>query len=254
MDITIIGTGNMARGIATRALAGGHAVTLLGTESGKAEALAGELAGDVGGRRGRRRARWRRRRPRDPLRAIDTCSSRYGDQLGREDGRRHHQPRRPRVVRAARRSRPARPPRRSPRRPPGANVVKAWNTTFAGTLVEGEVAGQPIDVLVASDDDDAKAAVRQIVEDGGPRAGRRRPARPRPRARGPRLPAHGAPAAARHRLREHRQGPRVSRRGPGGSARREPADEPSRRRGEPVDRGVVRAPSARGRRRGGPRA
>ena len=29
MEITIIGTGNMARGIATRALAGGHAVTLL---------------------------------------------------------------------------------------------------------------------------------------------------------------------------------------------------------------------------------
>ena len=33
MDITIIGTGNMARGIATRALAGGNTVTLLGTEA-----------------------------------------------------------------------------------------------------------------------------------------------------------------------------------------------------------------------------
>ena len=31
MNITIIGTGNMARGIATRALEGGHGVTLLGT-------------------------------------------------------------------------------------------------------------------------------------------------------------------------------------------------------------------------------
>ena len=40
MDVTIIGTGNMARGIATRALAGGHSVTLLGTAAGKAEALA----------------------------------------------------------------------------------------------------------------------------------------------------------------------------------------------------------------------
>jgi predicted dinucleotide-binding enzyme len=47
MDITIIGTGNMGRGIATRALAGGHSVTLLGTDTAKAEALAGELAGDV---------------------------------------------------------------------------------------------------------------------------------------------------------------------------------------------------------------
>jgi 3-hydroxyisobutyrate dehydrogenase-like beta-hydroxyacid dehydrogenase len=40
MEITIIGTGNMARGIATRALAGGHSVTLLGTERAKAQALA----------------------------------------------------------------------------------------------------------------------------------------------------------------------------------------------------------------------
>jgi 8-hydroxy-5-deazaflavin:NADPH oxidoreductase len=36
MEITIIGTGNMGRGIATRALAGGHTVTLLGTDADKA--------------------------------------------------------------------------------------------------------------------------------------------------------------------------------------------------------------------------
>ena len=40
MQITIIGTGNMARGIATRALAGGNAVTLLGTSADKAQTLA----------------------------------------------------------------------------------------------------------------------------------------------------------------------------------------------------------------------
>jgi hypothetical protein len=37
----------MARGIATRALAGGNSVTVLGTGADKAEALAGELGGDV---------------------------------------------------------------------------------------------------------------------------------------------------------------------------------------------------------------
>ena len=47
MEITIIGTGNMARGIATRLLAGSHAVTLVGTSSEKARTLAGELSGDV---------------------------------------------------------------------------------------------------------------------------------------------------------------------------------------------------------------
>jgi hypothetical protein len=30
--------------------------------------------------------------------------------------------------------------------------VKAFNTTFAGTLVDGEVAGQQLDVLIAGDD------------------------------------------------------------------------------------------------------
>ena len=48
----------------------------------------------------------------------------------------------------------------------GAKVVKAFNTTFASTLVAGEVSGQPLDVFVASDDEDAKAAVRELAEGG----------------------------------------------------------------------------------------
>jgi predicted dinucleotide-binding enzyme len=50
---------------------------------------------------------------------------------------------------------------------PGARVVKAFNTTFAGTLGEGIVAGQPLDVLIASDDEEAKRAVTGIVADAG---------------------------------------------------------------------------------------
>jgi 8-hydroxy-5-deazaflavin:NADPH oxidoreductase len=50
---------------------------------------------------------------------------------------------------------------------PSAQVVKAFNTTFAGTLAEGEVAGQPLDVLIASDHQDAKETVRRIVADAG---------------------------------------------------------------------------------------
>ena len=37
MDITIIGTGNMGRAIATRAAAGGHDVTALGHAAGEAD-------------------------------------------------------------------------------------------------------------------------------------------------------------------------------------------------------------------------
>jgi predicted dinucleotide-binding enzyme len=50
---------------------------------------------------------------------------------------------------------------------PGAKVVKAFNTTFAGSLVEGQVAGQPLDVFIASDDDEAKATVRELTESAG---------------------------------------------------------------------------------------
>jgi 8-hydroxy-5-deazaflavin:NADPH oxidoreductase len=169
MQITIIGTGNMARGIATRALAGGHAVTLLGTSADKAQALAGELSGDVRvGAIG------------DPItgdivvlavwyQVLDDVLSRYADQL---DGK---------VVVDI--TNPVDPQTFQPltieagsaaqaigQKAPGAKVVKAFNTTFAGTLVAGQVAGQPLDVLIASDDQDAKDVVRQLAQDAGLRA------------------------------------------------------------------------------------
>ncbi len=53
---------------------------------------------------------------------------------------------------------------------PDARVVKAFNTTFAGTLAAGTVGPLPTTVLVAGDDDGAKAAVAGIVEAGGLRA------------------------------------------------------------------------------------
>ena len=168
MQITIIGTGNMARGIATRALAGGNAVTLLGTSAEKAQALAGELSGDVrAGAIG------------DPIsgdvvvlavwyQVLDDVLGRYAGQL---DGK---------VVVDI--TNPVDPQTYQPldlaagsvaqeiaQKIPGAKVAKAFNTTFAGTLVEGQVGGQPLDVFVASDDDDAKAQLRRLAEDSGMR-------------------------------------------------------------------------------------
>jgi predicted dinucleotide-binding enzyme len=35
---------------------------------------------------------------------------------------------------------------------PGAKVVKAFNTTYAGTLRAGQVDGQPLDIWIAGDD------------------------------------------------------------------------------------------------------
>ncbi|HEY0248680.1 MAG TPA: NADPH-dependent F420 reductase [Gryllotalpicola sp.] len=53
---------------------------------------------------------------------------------------------------------------------PGAKVLKAFNTTFAATLVAGTVGGERTTVLVAGDDDAAKSALIAAVEAGGLRA------------------------------------------------------------------------------------
>jgi 8-hydroxy-5-deazaflavin:NADPH oxidoreductase len=168
MDITIIGTGNMARGIATRALAGGNRVTLLGTSIEKAQALAGELSGDV-----------RAGQVGDSLsgemvvlavwyQAVDDVLRRYEGGL---DGK---------VVVDI--TNPVDTETYAPlsidagsvaqeiaARVPGAKVVKAFNSTFAGPLVAGEVAGQQLDLLIASDDEEAKNLVSRFAADGGMR-------------------------------------------------------------------------------------
>ena len=53
---------------------------------------------------------------------------------------------------------------------PKSKIVKAFNTTFAGTLMAGQVAGQPLDVLIASDDTPAKTLITNLVQSGGLRA------------------------------------------------------------------------------------
>src|SRR5437763_15541208 len=47
--------------------------------------------------------------------------------------------------------------------PDGTAVVKAFNTTFAQTLVAGEAAGESLQVLIAGDDAGAKAKVAGLV-------------------------------------------------------------------------------------------
>ena len=169
MDVTIIGTGNMARGIGTRVVAGGHPLTVLGVDGSKAEALAGELGGET-----------RAGVVGDPIsRDVVVLAvwypvsrevvERYGSQL---DGKVVVDISNPLDVDTFE---PVLPDAGSGAQEvaaaaPGAKVVKAFNTTFAGTLVPGEVAGHPLDVLLASDDDEAKRTVAQLVEDAGLRA------------------------------------------------------------------------------------
>ena len=50
---------------------------------------------------------------------------------------------------------------------PNSRVLKAFNTTFAGTLASGEVGPLTTTVLIAGDDADAKAALGGVVTAGG---------------------------------------------------------------------------------------
>ena len=51
----------------------------------------------------------------------------------------------------------------------GSRIVKAFNTTNAPALAEGQVDGVPLDVLLASDDDAAKSQISELVQAGGMR-------------------------------------------------------------------------------------
>jgi len=171
MDVTIIGTGNMARGIGTRALAGGHTVTVVGKDSDSAEEAAAalresgaggtiatgvaddELGGDL------------------VVLAVYYPDARaaveqYADELSGKvvvditnpindsfDGL---------AVPAD-----SSATQELAKLADDARFVKAFNTTFAGTLTAGEVGGQQLDVLIAGDDEEAKRAVAELARDGG---------------------------------------------------------------------------------------
>ncbi len=53
---------------------------------------------------------------------------------------------------------------------PDARVLKAFNTTFAGTLTSGKVGELPTTVLIAGDDNEAKSTLAGVIASGGVRA------------------------------------------------------------------------------------
>jgi 8-hydroxy-5-deazaflavin:NADPH oxidoreductase len=168
MRVTIIGAGNMGRAIATRALAGGHEVEIIDRDHAQAQSLAEELGGSAtalepGAPFGGEVAVLALYYP-----GIKDAARQYSDQLSGKVVVDISNP-----VDTETWDRLATPPGTSSAEevqqlvPEATPVVKAFNTTFAGTLVQGEIAGQQLDVLIAGDDEDAKRKVAQLVADGG---------------------------------------------------------------------------------------
>src|ERR1700721_1624002 len=179
MIVTIVGAGRLAEGIAVRVLAGEHRVRLADAQPGKADALAAVLSARVERESGRPSPfvmvagvpeaiagadvvvlavpyPQGRLIVRDQgaalsgVTVVDTCNpvdfSTF-DSLLTSPG-----------MSAAEEIADANP---------RAQVVKAFNTTFASALVAGWVGGQPIDVFLAGDDARAKARVAALIADGG---------------------------------------------------------------------------------------
>ena len=175
MNVTIIGSGNMGRGIGTRAVAGGHSVTFVDANPETAEKTAAdvkasakngaqvstaslgdvqlgdvvvfavwygtniELAKQLGSKLSGKVVV----DIANPLNSTYDGLATAPDSSSAED-----------LAKAI---------------ASGAKVVKAFNTTYAGTLLAGQVAGQPLDVFIAGDDADAKSKVIELVKDGGMR-------------------------------------------------------------------------------------
>ena len=170
IDITIIGNGNMARGLATRALAAGRSVEILGQDAAKARALIGDLGNGV-------RFGTTADAPQGdivvlaiPFDAAKSVVASYGGSLAGKTLVDITNP----VNFETFDSLVVDPGTSAAEEiaalaPSGANVVKAFNTTFAGTLLAGESAGQPLDVFIAGDDANATGAVSSFVGDAGMR-------------------------------------------------------------------------------------
>lgn len=162
--ITIIGSGNMARGIATRALTGGHDVQILARELSKAQALGRELAVPMTGTitdvlEGHIVVL---ALPYDAaLSVVEELGSKLGGKIVLDITNPVDFVSFAGMVTPADSSAAQELARRAP---PSASVVKAFNTTFAGTLISGEVAGHPLDVFIAGDDPDTKAVVAAVIQ------------------------------------------------------------------------------------------
>jgi hypothetical protein len=168
MRVTIIGAGNMGRGIGTRVVAGGHEVEIVDRDPAEAQRLAEELgeaatALEPNAGFGGEVVVFAVYYP-----GIKDAVAQYADRLAGK------------VVvditnpvdtetwdRLATPAGTSSPEEVAELVPQGTSVVKAFNTTFANTLVAGEVEGQQLDVLIAGDDEDARQKVSKLASDGG---------------------------------------------------------------------------------------
>ncbi|TYR35660.1 NADPH-dependent F420 reductase [Mesorhizobium microcysteis] len=169
MDISIIGTGNMAKGFAGVFAEAGHQVTVVGRDKAKAQAVANEIGHEAKGgafdAAGNSSDVTFLAVPYDAAVEIvsaggfdgrivvDVTNPMKADFSGLAIG--HSTSAAEEIQNAA----------------PRAKVVKAFNTVFASVLANGgKAAGKAATVFVAGDDEDARRQVAALAKSAGFRA------------------------------------------------------------------------------------
>ncbi len=176
MHITIIGNGNMAKGIGSRVLAGGHHLTVLGRDVLKAESLAAELNKII--------------RPKIPAEgAFLQVSAVKGEAVVLALGYSAVEEVMKIILPALNGkiliditnplnnaydglSIPGNSSAAEEIEKLTGNkipVVKAFNTVFSSSLLEGSINNLPLDIFIAGDDTKAKSTVEKLIKDGGMR-------------------------------------------------------------------------------------
>ena len=162
MKVTIIGAGNMGRGIGTRLVAGGHEVEIVDRDPAEAEKLAQELGGSASAAG-----------PDVPFGEVVVLAVYYP---GIKDAVAEHADRLKGAV-VVDITNPLNfetfdslvvPADSSAAAEiaadlPDSRVLKAFNTNFAGTLGSGSIGALTTTVLVAGDDADAKATLADVL-------------------------------------------------------------------------------------------
>lgn len=169
-DVTIIGAGNMARGIGSRVVAADRSLEILNREADKAQSLASELGGAVSGGSLEQSPSGKIVVLALPFDAAQEVVKNLGSAL---DGKIVIDITNPvnfetfdsLTVPAG-----SSAAEELAKLAPNATFVKAFNTTFAGNLVSGKINGQPLDVFIASDSAEARTAVASLVTDADMRA------------------------------------------------------------------------------------
>jgi NADPH-dependent F420 reductase len=175
MNITIIGAGNMGRGIGTRFVAGGHSVTYIDRKPEEAEKVAAEVKASAQKNAQVSTAKLDNAKLGDvvvlavPYGANVELVKQLGTKLAGKIVVDIANP-----VNATYDGLATKPDSSSAEdvdkaAVSDAKVIKAFNTTFAGTLLTGRVADQPLDIFIAGDDEPAKSKIEQLVKDGGMR-------------------------------------------------------------------------------------